>query len=134
MKLKAVKAEQSLGKPIAGSKIVRDARSSAIHFSLANSKRANQSNRNLQLHLINMTPRKGERNKKADKNSDSESEMQSPTETERENTKEISHTEKANDLAKVHTKLLARLLAFGGILFITFATRFYALEDPSHIW
>ena len=81
-----------------------------------------------------MTPRKGERNKKVDKNSDSESEMPSPTETERETAKEALHTAKANDLAKVNSKLLARLLAFGGILFITFATRYYALEDPSHIW
>lgn len=81
-----------------------------------------------------MTPRKGVRTKKADKNSDSESEMPSPTETEREMTKEISHAAKPNDLSKVNSKVLARLLAFGGILVVTLATRLYALEDPSHIW
>lgn len=80
-----------------------------------------------------MTPRKGARNKKTDKNSDSESEMASPTETERETAKEVSHAAKPNDLAKVNSKVLARLLAFGGILVVTFATRFYALEAPSHI-
>ena len=78
-----------------------------------------------------MTPRKGVRTKKADKNSDSESEMPSPTETERGITKEVSHAAKPNDL---YSKLLARLLAFGGILVVTLATRLYALEDPSHIW
>ena len=81
-----------------------------------------------------MTPRKGTRTKKADKNSDSESEMPSPTEGERETAKEISHAAKPNDLAKVNSKVFARLLAFGGILVVTFATRFYTLEDPSHIW
>lgn len=80
-----------------------------------------------------MTPRKGVRTKKADKNSDSESEMPSPTETEREITKEVSHAAKPNDLSKVKSKVLARLLAFGGILVVTLATRLYALEDPSHI-
>jgi len=81
-----------------------------------------------------MTPRKGVRTKKADKNSDSESEMPSSTETTRETVKEVSHMAKSNDLAKVNPKLFGRLIVFGGILVVTFATRFYALEDPSHIW
>lgn len=80
-----------------------------------------------------MTPRKGARIKKADKNSDSESEMPSPTETPRETVKE-GRMAKSNDLPKVNLKLFGRLIVFGGILLVTFATRFYALADPSHIW
>ena len=86
----------------------------------------------LQLYLTNMTPRKGVRTKKADKNSDSESEMPSPSDTAR--VKEVSHMAKSTDLAKVNPKLFGRLLGFGGMLFVTLATRFYAIEDPSHIW
>ena len=80
-----------------------------------------------------MTPRMGEKTKKADKNSDSESEMPSTAETAR-TVKEVSPIAKSNYSAKVNPKLFGRLLGFGGMLFVTFATRFYALEDPSHIW
>jgi len=80
-----------------------------------------------------MTPRKGVRTKKEEKNSDSESDMPSTAETARA-VKEVSHMAKSNYLAKVNPKLFGRLLGFGGMLFVTIATRFYALEDPSHIW
>lgn len=86
----------------------------------------------LQLHLTNMTPRKGARIKKTDKHSDSETDTESPTEATRETAKE--HMAKSNDLAKVNPKVFGRLIVFGAIFLLTFATRFYALEDPSHIW
>lgn len=80
-----------------------------------------------------MTPRKGARIKKTDKHSDSESETPSPEDTTRESVKE-THMSKSNGVAKVNHKVFGRLLVFGGILFVTFATRFYALEEPAHIW
>lgn len=80
-----------------------------------------------------MTPRKGAKAKKPDKDSDNESEMSSPSETTRDCAKDV-HMSKSNDLPKVNRKVFGRLIVFGGILLITFATRLYALEDPPHIW
>lgn len=79
-----------------------------------------------------MTPRKGAKAKKPDKDSDNESEMSSPSETTRDCAKDV-HMSKSNDLPKVNRKVFGRLIVFGGILLITFATRLYALEDPPHI-
>lgn len=87
----------------------------------------------LQLHLTNMTPRKGARMKKLDKNSDSESETPSTAETTRETMKEGTNIAKSNGLAN-NPRVFGRLIVFGGILIVTFATRFYTLEDPTHIW
>lgn len=84
-----------------------------------------------------MTPRKGARMKKLDKNSDSESETPSTAETTRETLKEgtniSANMAKSNGLAN-NPRVFGRLIVFGGILIVTFATRFYTLEDPTHIW
>lgn len=78
-----------------------------------------------------MTPRKGAKTKKPDKDSDNESD--SPSETTRDSSKD-TRMSKSNDSPKVNLRVFGRLLGFGGILLVTFATRFYGLEDPTHIW
>ena len=79
-----------------------------------------------------MTPRKGK--DKQDKHSDSESEMQLfPEKTQFTKTR-TSYSTKSNAVARNNPKVLARLLAFGGLLSVTFATRFYAIDQPEHIW
>ena len=82
-----------------------------------------------------MTPRKEVGAKKQDKYSDSESEMPSSTKRTRAN-KEGSRSSMATsyEAAKGNPKVFGRLGAFGGLLLITIATRFYGVDEPTHIW
>lgn len=88
-----------------------------------------------QVQIIIMTPRKGQGTKKQDKHSDSESEMPSSTESTRQRKAgSRSNMAKSYDLTKGNRKVFGRLVAFAGLLLVTFATRFYGIEDPTHIW
>ena len=80
-----------------------------------------------------MTPRKGK--KKDDKFSDSESEMKATSEKPPFCKSGTSFSIwKSNGAGKTNPKVLARLIAFAGLLLVTFITRFYAIDQPEHIW
>jgi len=82
-----------------------------------------------------MTPRKGIGTKKEDKHSDSEPEMPSFTErTQGSKAGTRSNMAKSYDVSKGNPKVFGRLLAFGGLLLVTFATRYYGIAEPTHIW
>ena len=81
--------------------------------------------------LTNKTPRMGARRKKLEKNSDSESEE--PPSSEKAPGIKASATFSSNS-ADLNSRVIGRLIAFGVILLVTFVTRFYGLEEPSHIW
>ena len=86
-----------------------------------------------QLQIVIMTPRKGK--KKDDKLSDSEPEMQGSSENQRFSKSGTSFsTLKSSGAGKTNPKVLARLIAFAGLLLVTFITRFYAIDLPEHIW
>lgn len=79
-----------------------------------------------------MAPRKGK--KKDDKLSDSESEMQDSSEKPRFSKSGTSFsTLKSSGSGKTNPKLLARLIAFAGLLLVTFITRYYTIDLPEHI-
>ena len=82
-----------------------------------------------------MTPRKGVGTKKQDKHSDSESEMPSSTKRTRAN-KDGSRSSMATsyEVVKGNPKVFGRLGAFGGLLLLTIVTRFYGIDEPTHIW
>ena len=86
-----------------------------------------------QLQIVIMAPRKGK--KKDDKLSDSESEMQDSSEKPRFSKSGTSFsTLKSCGSGKTNPKLLARLIAFAGLLLVTFITRYYTIDLPEHIW
>lgn len=86
-----------------------------------------------QLQIVIMGPRKGK--KKDDKLSDSESEMQDSSENPRFSKSGTSFsTLKSSGSGKTNPKLLARLIAFAGLLLVTFITRYYSIDLPEHIW
>lgn len=86
-----------------------------------------------QLKIVIMAPRKGK--KKDDKLSDSESEMQGSSENPRFSKSGTSFsTLKSSGSGKTNPKLLARLIAFAGLLLVTFITRYYTIDLPEHIW
>lgn len=73
--------------------------------------------------------------KKEDKHSDSESELPCSADgTQWKKHGNRPSIAKSYDVARGNPKVFARLLAFGGLLFVTFATRFYAIAEPGHIW
>lgn len=104
---------------------------SSTRVSFHSSKTAENSRKQLQ--IVIMAPRKGK--KKDDKLSDSESEMQGSSENPRFSKSGTSFsTLKSSGSGKTNPKLLARLIAFAGLLLVTFITRYYTIDLPEHIW
>lgn len=104
---------------------------SSTRVSFHSSKTAENSRKQLQ--IVIMAPRKGK--KKDDKLSDSESEMQGSFENPRFSKSGTSFsTLKSSGSGKTNPKLLARLIAFAGLLLVTFITRYYTIDLPEHIW
>ena len=84
-----------------------------------------------------MTPRKGVGTKKQDKHSDTESEMPSSTKRTRANkdgSRSSTWMATSYEVAKGNPKVFSRLGAFGTLLLVTIATRFYGIDEPTHIW
>ena len=97
-----------------------------------------------------MAPRKGEKSKGSGMYSDEEEEVKSNYKVTKTSWTTTSSTTDArtiksskakngiskerNDISSLQTKVLGRLAIFGMVIFLSFSTRIYKLDEPTHIW
>lgn len=81
-----------------------------------------------------MAPTKKEKKSKvANKTNEPKEEKETTTGKKDDETKTVVK-QTGNDFEHLNSKLLRRILVFLCIVFLTFATRFYKLSVPRHIW